>query len=78
MPDYLKSKIYTIRNKNDDSLIYVGATVQSLSSRFGGHKFTTSNTSIKHYVNTTFNGGWSSWYIELYENFPCSSKEKIG
>ena len=39
MPDYKKGKNYTIRCKTDDSLIYVGSTVESLSSRLSKHKF---------------------------------------
>ena len=38
MPDYSKGKIYTIRNKNDPSLIYVGSTIQSLAKRLGEHR----------------------------------------
>ena len=30
---YKNGKIYTLRNKNDDSLIYVGSTVQPLYKR---------------------------------------------
>ena len=35
---YKNGKIYTIRNRNDDSLIYVGSTVLPLYKRFSGHK----------------------------------------
>ena len=35
MPDYSKGQIYTIRNRNDNSKIYVGSTIQSLAVRFG-------------------------------------------
>ena len=38
MPDYSKGKIYTIRNSDDDTKIYVGSTIQPLSVRLGGHK----------------------------------------
>ena len=31
---YQNGKIYTIRNKNDDNLIYVGSTVQPLHKHF--------------------------------------------
>jgi len=31
---YKNGKIYTIRHKNDDSLIYVGSTVQPLFKRW--------------------------------------------
>ena len=38
MPDYSREKIYTIRSRTDDNLIYVGSTIQALSTRFAGHK----------------------------------------
>ena len=39
MPDYSKSKIYLIKNKNNDNLIYVGSTTEHyLSTRFNKHK----------------------------------------
>ena len=31
---YQNGKIYTIRNKNDDTFIYVGSTIQLLHERF--------------------------------------------
>jgi hypothetical protein len=38
MPDYANSSIYTIRFYDNDKLIFIGSTIQSLSVRFGGHK----------------------------------------
>jgi hypothetical protein len=35
---YKNGKIYTIRYKNDDPLIYVGSTVQPLFKRWYQHK----------------------------------------
>ena len=35
---YKRGKIYTIRCKYDDSLIYVGSTIQPLSVRMGAHR----------------------------------------
>ncbi len=37
MQDYKNSKIYTIRCKNDPTLIYVGYTTQQLSQRWAQH-----------------------------------------
>ena len=37
---YKTGKIYTIRNKNHDNLIYVGSTIQPLYKRFHAHKQT--------------------------------------
>ena len=78
MPDYSKGKIYTIRNRNDDAKIYVGSTIQSLAVRFGGHKRSSRKEKCMNmllYIEV--NGDWSDWYIELYENCPCSSKEEL-
>ncbi len=36
MPDYKQGKIYTIRCKTDETLIYVGCTTQSLVDK---HKY---------------------------------------
>ena len=38
MPDYSKGQIYTIRNRNDDSKIYIGSTIQPLYKRLYTHK----------------------------------------
>ncbi len=78
MPDYSKGKIYTIRCKNDPSLIYVGSTIQSLAKRMGGHKDSKKNK-IKypnHQLYTKIED-WKDWYIELYENCPCDNKEEL-
>jgi hypothetical protein len=79
MPDYSKGKIYTIRSHNDDKLIYVGSTIQPLSTRFGGHKRDQKNkTSLSKYINNPENNtDWYQWYIELYENYPCNSKDEL-
>lgn len=78
MPDYSKGKIYTIRNRNDDTKIYVGSTIQSLAVRFGEHK---RKAKQEKYMNILLykevNNDWTNWYIELYENYSCSSKEEL-
>jgi len=78
MPDYSKGKIYTIRNRNDDTKIYVGSTIQSLAVRFGGHKKECKKEKCMNYLlYKEVNNDWTNWYIELYENCPCSSKEEL-
>jgi hypothetical protein len=44
---YKNGKIYTIRYRNDDSLIYVGSTTQPLYKRFHGHKISCFNEKSK-------------------------------
>ena len=76
MPDYSKGKIYTIRCKTDDDLIYVGSTIQELSTRFAGHKAKSIKTP-NYKIYQVVNNDWSNWYIELYENFPCQNKAEL-
>jgi hypothetical protein len=78
MPDYSKGKIYTIKNKNDETKIYVGSTVQTLAKRFRGHQ---SDSKMERYKNSLFyrvvNNDWTDWYIELYEEHPCNSEKDL-
>tara|TARA_R110002072_G_scaffold288277_1_gene454380 strand:- start:53 stop:574 length:522 start_codon:yes stop_codon:yes gene_type:complete len=75
---YQRGKIYTIRNLEDDSKIYVGSTIETLSSRLTKHRW---SSKIDKYKNNilyqSVNGDWINWYIELYENHPCNSKEEL-
>jgi hypothetical protein len=78
MPDYQQGKIYTIRCRTDDTLIYVGSTTQSLTKRWGGHKVSSRNEMQKNYlIYKTINSNWINWYIELYELYPCNSKMEL-
>jgi len=71
-PRYKRGKIYTIRCRYDDNLIYVGSTIQTLSNRLSGHR-RDKKCSLYQYVN----GDWDNWYIELYEEHPCNNKEVL-
>lgn len=74
---YQKGKIYTIRCRTDDNLIYVGSTIDYLSSRFYNHK---AHCKKKHKVSLydyIENDDWSNWYIELYEFYPCNNKQEL-
>jgi hypothetical protein len=79
MPDYTKGKIYTIRCRTDDTLIYVGSTIQPLSVRFGGHKATSNRAKYQYnLLYRNINNNWDNWYIELYEENSCENKEQLG
>ena len=71
---YHRGKIYTIRCRYDDSKIYVGSTINDLSRRMTGHRCLSLRKSFKLYQEV--NGDWDNWYIELFENYPCNSKQK--
>ena len=75
MSNYSKSKIYTVRCRNDDTLIYVGSTTQPLSKRWGDHK-----SQFKARLHLPFHKlivDINDWYIELYEEFPCDNNEQL-
>ena len=76
MPDYQKGKIYTIRNKKDTNLIYVGSTCDVyLSNRIGKHRANSKTNPNNHFYKIIED--WNDWYIELYENYPCNSKNEL-
>ena len=77
MPDYSTGKIYTIRCKLDDTFIYVGSTIQPLSKRFGGHKKASKTAENQSKLLYSKVENWNDWYIELYENYSCSSVEEL-
>jgi hypothetical protein len=75
---YQRGKIYTIRCKTDESKIYVGSTIETLSSRMSKHR---ADSKMQHKKNRILyqivDKDWSNWYIELYENYPCNNLEEL-
>ena len=74
------ARIYTIRCKTDDTLIYVGSTIQVLSKRWHDHKLKCNNEKHKDrliYKTIRATGGIDNFFIELYENHGCNSKEEL-
>ena len=69
---YKRGKIYTIRCRDDDSLVYVGSTIQPLAKRIGAHR-KDKKCSLYQFVD----GDWDNFYIELYEDFSCDNKEQL-
>ena len=67
---YKRGQIYTIRCRYDDSLIYVGSTINILAKRMVEHR-SHKKCSLYQYVD----GDWDNWYIELYEEYPCNNKQ---
>ena len=78
---YKNGKIYTIRNKNNDTLIYVGSTIQPLHKRFHAHKNNAYNEKCKCYNILLYQKmretNIEDWYIELYEDLPTVRKEQL-
>ena len=73
---YTKGKIYIIKNKIDNSKIYVGSTIETLKSRYSKHKHDHKNYSsrcnlYKHVYD------WSDWEMTLHEDYPCNNKKEL-
>jgi hypothetical protein len=74
---YKRGKIYTIRNITDDTMIYVGSSIDTLPKRLGKHKADCKSGKRISLYNYIENNDWSNWYIEWYEDFPCNSKQEL-
>ena len=76
---YNNSKIYLIKCRLDDNLIYVGSTVQKLNDRWNQHK---QRTNKEKYNNILLylkmrEIGVDFFFIELYKNINCDCKEVL-
>ncbi len=79
---YSNAKMYTIRYKNDDSMIYVGSTIHPLYKRWHEHKRRCFYEPGQHYNHLLYRriretNDINDWYIELYEDFACMRKEQL-
>jgi group I intron endonuclease len=74
--DYKNGKIYVIRNHINEK-VYVGATTQSLSKRFGEHKRDYKRDYNYKIYKAFLEYGIDKFYIELVENYPCENKEQL-
>jgi hypothetical protein len=79
---YKNGKIYTIRYRGDDNLIYVGSTCLPLYKRWHNHKkgcFNENYHGYNYYVYQKIRetNNINDWYIELYEEYPCENKEQL-
>jgi hypothetical protein len=78
---YNNGKIYTIRCRDDNNLIYVGSTVQPLYKRWHQHKIKMNNEKNKVYNKLLYvkmrELGVDLFYIELYEDYKCERKEEL-
>ena len=66
---YENGKIYIVKCKYDNNLIYVGSTIRTLEERLSAH-----HTDYGCSLNKIVNGDWDNWEIELYENYPCKNR----
>ena len=76
---YEKCKIYTIRCKNDNNLIYVGSTTRPLYKRWYEHKKQMNEDKYSNrllYIKMN-EIGIDNFYIELYEDCSYTNKEQL-
>jgi hypothetical protein len=74
---YGSGKIYAIRSKLTDK-VYIGSTCQTIEQRFNDHKskfarYKVGNTNMTSFIIIAYVDA----YIELIEDFPCSSKKEL-
>ena len=79
MPDYQNGKIYRIFNCVTDD-VYIGSTTQLLCNRMKSHRLTSKyggDHENSKLIKCTREHGIDNFYIELFEKYPCSSKEEL-
>jgi hypothetical protein len=82
MPDYSKSKIYSIRSHKTDK-VYIGSTILALSARFAEHRrfhrfyLSGGGKGRKNGCRSSELMEFDDVYIELVEEYPCENKEQL-
>ena len=78
MSDYSKGRIYKVLNTVTDD-VYVGSTCSPLTKRFYEHKKTIGKRNYEHnkFYCKMQELGFDNFYIELVENYPCSTREEL-
>jgi hypothetical protein len=77
---YNNSKIYLIKCRLDNNLIYVGSTVRTLYDRWNQHKKTAQKTNHKKHrllYNKINEIGINFFYIELYEQLILNNNQEL-
>ena len=77
--DYSNGKIYTIRSHQTNKY-YIGSTrMKTLAQRLGSHRsqYKRHLDGSNEYISSFEILKYSDHYIELLENYPCSSKEQL-
>ena len=75
--DYSKGKVYKIVNDIDD-YIYIGSTVDRLSSRMAKHRFDVKNTNDNRKLYQHMRKyGVEQFRIILLEEYSCCNKDQL-
>lgn len=79
MPNYAEGKIYAIRSRMNEDLVYIGSTCEPLHKRLYGHRkgYQAYQKDLKRYVSSYEVLEAGDEYIELVENYPCKSKYEL-
>jgi len=74
---YLNWKIYFLKNKINNSIVYIGSWILPLKTRYWIHKnhwIINPKRKIYKFINEI---GIDNIYIILYKNFPCNNKKEL-
>ena len=76
MPDYSQCKTYVIKFYDDDKLIYIGSTTQSLQNRLCSHR-KDFKCSLYKYILNHYDGDFKCCFIELHQIQSCNNKAEL-
>jgi hypothetical protein len=81
MPNYSEGKIYCLYETTTRKIFYVGSTTKSLEKRqyqhwYKSHAKNGKKLKVNHFIQN-LGPPRDSFYIELFENFPCKTKVEV-
>lgn len=82
MPDYQKSVIYKVSCKDTNiTEFYIGSTANFRQRKYDYNSKMKNEKAhdykSKYYKFIRENGGWENWNMEIYEYYPCNTKEEL-
>jgi len=73
---YKDGKIYKITHIDNEKIIYIGSTIETLNVRYSGHR-KDDTCSFYKYVKNNYECNYALFKIELIELYPCNSKKEL-
>jgi len=76
MVNYKYGKIYKLVN-DEDEILYIGSTCDSLTGRFSKHKSLAKNDTERPIYKYCNGKGWDNIIIQIIQIYPCGSKKEL-
>jgi hypothetical protein len=75
MVNYYKSKIYAMKRRSNDEILFTGGTISDLKRRYWNHKCNPNDLLYKKIRNMNIN--WNDVKIELIKEHPFFTRNEL-